>query len=177
MIYDRDLLSTLDEVAPSSPWTGIAWRMTFSSQLPLRPNVLGSRWNPPETDCLYTSVTEAGARAEFVHLLAVQPIPPAGPFSIHRIEVDLRRVLDLRNSPLLIRLGVDLPNLPDDRSGHQPCQVLGGAAAFLGFEAILVPSIRSESATLAIFPSKVNFPEGSHFDLIDSRAVDLSSEK
>ena len=57
---------------------------------------------------------------------------------------------------MLSALHVDLRNLPDTVYGYVPCQAVGGAAAFLGRSAILVPSLRRlHSTNLIIFPTNL----------------------
>ena len=161
MIYDRDLLTALELEAPTTSFTAHVWRATIASQLPLRPNVRGARWNPAGTDCLYTSETSACASAELRNLIFMQPISPRGPFVLNELDVKLVRVVDLRNKSLLSRLGADIDHLPEDESGHVPCQIIGGAAAFLGFEAMLVPSLRCDGASLTVFMSRLRIDLGS----------------
>jgi RES domain-containing protein len=173
VIYDRDLLKALELEAPTTALSAHVWRATIGSQPALRPNVRGARWNPPGTDCLYTSETADCASAELRNLVSVQPITPKGPYFLNEVEVKLDRVVDVRNKSLLARLGVDIDHLPDDESGHVPCQVIGGAAAFLGFEAMLVPSLRCDGASLAVFMSRLRIDLGSLVSLLRSDELKL----
>jgi RES domain len=118
---------------------------------PTRPH-LGTRFNTKSI--LYASETAACGSAELRNLISIQPVKSRGPYFLNELEVKLVRVVDVRNKSLLSRLGADIDHLPHDESGHVSCQVIGGAAAFLGFEAVLVPSLRCDGASLTLLMSR-----------------------
>jgi len=130
------------------PWSGKVWRHTFADNPPDKTNGRGARWNPPGVEALYTSLDRATAIAEADHLIAVQPIRPRAKRSIHLLEIRLQHVLDLPDSAVLHSLGVDDKALVDD--DHHACQALGGAAAFLHCDGLIVPSARSPGRNLVI---------------------------
>jgi RES domain-containing protein len=61
-------------------------------------------------------------------------------------------MLDLREPSLLRSLGVGDTELGSD--DHTACRKVGGAAAWLGYDAILVPSARGAGDNLIIFIDK-----------------------
>ena len=70
--HDPQLLDTLESVEPQ-PYEGQAWRVTFDGQEPLRPNIRGARWNPKDVSALFMSTSAGCVRAEFQHLIDLQP--------------------------------------------------------------------------------------------------------
>jgi RES domain-containing protein len=68
--------------------------------------------------------------------------------TIHRLEVELKSVLDLTDRELLASLDIDDEALGSD--DHSRCQAVGGAAAFLKSDGIIVPSARSPGHNLVI---------------------------
>lgn len=166
MLYEEALLNALEDRG-SIAFSGAVFRYTFAGQPPLRPNVRGARWNPPDVAALYMSLEEQTARAEIDYLVASQPIPPSAGLLLARIEVTLERVVDLRDPVILeASFRLDLASLPDDLSGYPPCQEVGGAAAFLGRSGVLVPSMRRSGATnLVIFTTNLR-PDAESCDLL-----------
>lgn len=114
------------------------------------PNRRGARWNPPETAGLYTSLDRATVLAEMEHLRNLQTPPVARAlFRLHRVRLGVEKMLDLRDLDLLEMLGVSQAELVADESAA--CRRVGGAAAWLGRDAILVPSARGEGENLVVF--------------------------
>ena len=173
MVYEERLLDAIER-STVVQHRRETWRLTFSKQNPLRANVRGARWNPPDVSALYTSLTEATARAEFKYIVEAQPIPPSDTISVHRLRVRLERVVELSELDLR-QLGIKLQDLPDTLDGQLPCREVGGAVAFLGLEGLLVPSRRDPSGTnLVIYTDQVRPPDSS-FDLVDSNEIDLGT--
>ncbi len=172
MVYEERLLDSLERSRVVA-YSGDAWRLTFSSQNPLRPNVRGARWNPPDVSALYASPSERTARAEFVYIVRAQPLAPHGKIKVHKLHIQLERVieLDLRD---LEKLGVQLHSLPEGLEGQLACREIGGAVAFLGFEGLIVPSIRDLQGTnLVIYADQVRVPD-SAYELVESVEVELA---
>src|SRR5688500_16031350 len=117
MLHDPRLLDVLEASALERSWSGQVWRQTIGTRDPLLPNSRGARWNPPQIDALYCSLTEEGARAEVANLLDRQPIPTSKPLTMSRVETKLGRVLDVRRAVALedIGIGVKVLNLVDRR--------------------------------------------------------------
>jgi RES domain-containing protein len=163
MIFEESLLKALEDRG-TVPLSQIVWRVTISGQPPLRPNVRGARWNPADTAALYTSLDDVTARAEWEYLVDMQPVRPRGDLVVSRIDVRLKSVVDLADTEILRRqFGLELASLPEDVSGYLSCQQIGGAAAFLGRSAVLVPSLRhTKAVNLVIFTTNVTTDEGSY---------------
>jgi RES domain-containing protein len=146
-----------------------AWKHTLPGQSPIAANEKGARWNPPGSPAIYLALDQATARAEGNHLVSKQPQPIRGLRLIHRMSVEgLAKVLDLRDSRTLSALGVSAADLVSD--DHTACRKVGGTAEWFGYDAMIVPSARSDGANLVVFPRRTS-PE---FDLqsVDSAPVD-----
>lgn len=168
---DPNLLEALAGLKPST-WSGRVWRHTFADNPPDKANGRGARWNPPGTDALYASLERDTALAEAEHQLASQPIRPKAKRTIHQLHLGLSSVLDLTDPALLEGLGVDAAAL--SRVDFTACQMVGGAAAFLGHDGILVPSGRHPGVNLVVFISN----QGADADLrvVDSEVIDPGRE-
>lgn len=140
----------------------------FGNYLPDRENTRGSRWNPPEIAAIYTSFSEAGALAEAEHQLAVQPLRPRIKRTLYEIELTLASVVDLSAPGVLAALPFDEAEISND--DHSRCRELGGAAAWLEYDGIIVPSARSEVPNLVIFPA--NRAPTAVFEVRSQRPVD-----
>jgi RES domain-containing protein len=156
MIFEESLLTLLEDRGTMSI-TRTVFRAATDGQPPLRPNVRGARWNPPDVAALYTSLEESTARAEWEYLRASQPLRPRGELNVREVEVRLDAVIDLSDPDILEgQFGISLPSLPESVLAYGPTQAIGGAAAFLGRSAILVPSLRRlAAANLVIFTTNV----------------------
>ena len=146
---------------PFGSWQDTAFRHMFGSYPPDRENTSGARWNPAGVAAIYASLTREGALAEAEYQLAVQPIRPRARRSIYELAVELSSVLDLTDRMLLAGLGVDEYGLRAE--DMLACREVGGAAASLSCDGILVPSARSEAINLVIFAA--NLGDGTHFDV------------
>jgi RES domain-containing protein len=144
---DPALLDRLSKLEPHA-WVGTVWRHTLADNPPDKTNTRGARWNPPGVEALYTSLQRSTALAEGDYLLAIQPLPPTTKRTVHRLDVELRSVLDLTDRTLLASLRVDEEALAGD--DHSRCQAVGGAAAFLHADGIIVPSARDPGHNLVI---------------------------
>lgn len=144
---DPQLLEALARLDPQ-PWAGEVWRHTFGSQPPDRTNTRGARWNPPGVEALYASLERATAVAEADHVLAVQPIPPRVSRTIHRLRLELEAVIDLRDSAVLAELDLDPASLVGE--DYALCQAIGGAAAFLEIDGLIVASARAPGSNVVV---------------------------
>jgi RES domain-containing protein len=164
---DPVLLDRLSRLEPHA-WSGAVWRHTFADNPPEKTNARGARWNPPGVEVLYASLDRSTAIAEADHLIEVQPVRPRAKRTIHRLEIGLKSFLDLSDRALLASLGVDDEALSGD--DHSRCQAVGGAAAFLHFDGIIVPSARSPGHNMVIlFEGTGPLPE---VRLIESETLD-----
>jgi RES domain-containing protein len=150
--FSHDLLLALEEL-PSSAWSGTAWRIALRAQPPLRANVRGARWNPKDLSALYLSTTLECARAEFLHVLYLQPLRPSLDAVEYEVQVRLNRLLDLRGPDTLRALGIDVTDFDDTLKGMARFQHIGAAASFLGYDGLLVPSVRFPlGINLVVYP-------------------------
>lgn len=150
------MLEAIARIAPQ-PWTGEVWRHTFGSQPPDRTNTRGARWNPPGVEALYASLERETALAEADHLLSVQPIPPRATRNMHRLRLSLEAMIDLRDPTVLAELGIDPVALATD--DYSLCQAIGGAAAFLELDGLIVASARAPGSNVVImFVGAGRFP-------------------
>ncbi len=149
MLYDQDLLDALESLEAQS-WEGEAWRFVLGDTDPFQPNTRGARWNPPDTAALYTSLERSTVLAELDHVRHLQTPPLRKElFVLHTIRTRVTKMLDLSDRDLLVTLGVRDSELSSD--DQTPCRRVGGAAAWLGHDGILVPSARTEGMNLVVF--------------------------
>lgn len=152
-MYEPDLLDFIeDRTVPR--WEGHVWRQVLQtrdgSELdPLRPNTRGARWNPLGVEALYTSLDEQCAIREMDHLLAQQPVLLSRPRHTAKLAVTLASVVDLSNFDLLSQVGISEEDY--DSPEYSSCQRVGGAAAFLECDGLLVPSARCDGLNLVVF--------------------------
>jgi len=100
VVHDPALLDALERLDTEN-WQGRVFRHMLGSASPELANVRGARWNPPGTSALYTSLTEATAKAEGDHLIAMQPVPPRAPRTIYELEIAVTNLLDLTDTARL----------------------------------------------------------------------------
>jgi RES domain-containing protein len=150
VIYPPEVLDCLQAVEPQA-WAGTVFRHMWGSYPPDRENTQGGRWNPRDVAAIYTSCDRSGVLAEAEHQIAMQPVRPRARRTIYEVRIALTATLDLTELDLLEELGIGNDELgaPDMRA----CQQVGGAAAWLEADGILVPSARSSSTNLVIFPT------------------------
>lgn len=132
-----------------APFRGVVWKHTLPGQSPSAANTKGARWNPPGVPAIYVAVDKETALAEGRYLASAQPQPVRGERQVHEAEVDLAKVVDLRDRATLRDLGISDVELRS--SDYEPCRKVGGTAEWLGFDGMIVPSARSEGANLVIF--------------------------
>lgn len=149
MIHDPVLLDALERFDTES-WQGRVYRHVLGSAQPELANERGARWNPPGTSALYASLTEATAKAEGDHVIAMQPVPPRATRTIYELDVSIARLLDLTDASRLAAIGIteeDFESIP-----WEPCQRVGGAVTWLGHDGLLIPSVRdTDGSNLVIF--------------------------
>lgn len=153
MLYRPELLDAL-EALEASAWQGTVWRHMFSEYPPSRENTRGSRWNPPGTAAIYTSLAREIAVAEGNYMVNLQPLRPRASRSVYEVSVELSRVVDLSNQEGLDTIGLS----QQDLTSHDftACQEVGGAVAWLGNDGLLVPSARTSGLNLVIYPGALS---------------------
>jgi RES domain-containing protein len=139
----------------------------FGDYPPDAENTRGARWNPPGVAAIYTSLTRDGALAEAAHQIAMQPIPPRARRTIYTLELSLTTILDLTDAELLQDLGIGPAELT--ANDMIACRQLGGAVHWLERDGLLLPSARSPSTNLVIFPA--NRPADARFEIIGAEPV------
>jgi RES domain-containing protein len=140
----------------------------FANLPPERENTSGARWNPPEVPAIYASLSREGALAEAEYQIAMEPRRPRARRTVYCIEVGLASVLDLSGPEALARLGVDRDALAG--LDHAACQEIGGAVERLEHDGMIVPSARSSSLNLIIFPNRQT--ASYRFEVLDSEVID-----
>lgn len=116
----------------------------------------GGRWNPKESfPVLYLGLSPETAVAEFYRLVERQGRHPSDllPRRLTTVDVALVRVLDLTVGGSAETLGLHLHELTAE--DPSPCQAVGDAAHYLGFEAVKAPSATGTGEVLAVFWDKV----------------------
>lgn len=158
MTFDPQLLDALEELV--GKWSGTVWRVVVEGTGLLRPNQRGARWNPPLVEALYCSLTPETARKELEHVLASQPMEVTRKRVLHKLSVQLERVLYLRDPDVLSEFGFGKDVILGDE--HSMTQYLGAAIHWLGCAAVIVPSARHEGHNMVVFPE--NIGEGDEFE-------------
>jgi len=167
MIFGEEILHALENVSPRA-WEGEVWRYVPALSNPILPNTTGARWNPRDTAALYTSLEKETVLAELDYMRAIQTPPlRRSVFRLHRIHLRVNRMLDLRDRNVLEVMGIRKAELTGD--DHIHCQKAGGAAAWLGFDSILVPSARFEGDNLVVFVDEQN--PGALLEVAESQDV------
>jgi RES domain-containing protein len=146
---------------------GHVLRHVIGSRDPMNPNLRGARWNPADVPTLYASFERDTAIAEGAHLIAVQGLPMSVERNVYTVAIELENVLDLRDDALLASLGLPPEAREDD--DHRACQLVGGAAEWLGHDAILVPSARDAGTNLAIYVAQLN--PGARLEVVASETL------
>lgn len=152
MALSRELLEYLQSLEPA-PFSGSVYRHMFGERSPTLENSSGARWNPPGVAAIYASLERETVIAEGDHAIAVQPIRPKVDRWVYPVSVELTDVLDLSVAGALEPTGVGEDELASD--DLSPCQAVGEAVAWLGFEGVIVPSARAPGANLVIFTANL----------------------
>jgi RES domain-containing protein len=151
LIYPPELLDQLQAAQPA-PFSGVVYRHMFADYPPFAINTRGARWNPPGVGAIYSSLERATALAEAEHQIALQPLRPSARRTVYTLEVELASALDLTSVDLLAAVGVSEEDL--EALDFAPCQLVGGAVAWLDHDGLLVPSARRKGGTnVVIFPT------------------------
>lgn len=163
---DLKLLDALDKLDPVSV-SDTVWRVARSDQDPLIGRPVGGRWDPGLFDVLYTSFDPNGAISEVHFQLVRQPVFPSKvKFSLNEVSVKLDKLLRFSSLEELKPFGVEEENYLDVL--YEKTQMIGDAAAFLGFNGIITPSARWECLNLIVFTDHIG-PEDmelrSHSDI------------
>jgi len=159
---DNRLIDALEAMS-GQPFQGNVWRAVRDGRDPTQSSRSGGRWDDGSFDVLYTSLSPEGAAEEIrYHLRKGQPVIPSKvKYSVHRIALRLSRVLHLHPVSLLQSLGYDASRFGqlqyDRRLDEYPqLREIAEVAQFLDYEAIIVPSARSDALNLVLFLEKIS---------------------
>jgi RES domain-containing protein len=150
MIHRLELLNALED-APVGPLAITAWRHMFGHHLPDQENNRGARWNPPGVAAIYLSYDRTGAIAEGNHAIAIQPIRPRARRKLYTVTLTLEKVINISSPADLARIGLTADDIASD--DMTACQEVGAAAEWLAQDGLIVPSARSPSLNLVIYPA------------------------
>jgi len=170
MVFDPELLDLL-EALDETTFDGVVWRHMFNDYNPTRSNTRGARWNPPDIAAIYTSLSRDIAIAEADYALASQPLRPRATRQLYKVRVTLAAVVDMTDRTLLTTAGVGDEQLASPN--HVPCQTVGGAAHWLGYDGLLVPSARAPGNNLVVFTDRMDVD--AVFDILARE--DLAAER
>jgi RES domain-containing protein len=154
---DLELLDALD-AHQAVAFEGPVWRIVREGRDPLQGYPARARWDPGAFDVIYTSLQREGSLAEIHFHLSRQPVFPSKLISVlHRISVRTTRTLKLADIEAVERLGVARDRYSE--FDYVRTQAIGDAAAFLGFDGMLVPSARWECLNLVLFTDRFSRAE------------------
>jgi RES domain-containing protein len=166
--YDPNLLDALESL-PSTTWQGRAWRHMFNDYRPDRVNTSGARWNPPGVGAVYTALTRTTALAEGQHAIDVQPRRTYARRVLYEVEFTVDHLVELTEPDALDAVGLTLANITSD--DMTACQLVGGAAAWLGRGGLKVPSARDAGHNLVVLVG----PAGPDIDIMTVTAEELEN--
>jgi hypothetical protein len=154
---DLELLDALD-AHQAVAFEGPVWRIVREGRDPLQGYPARARWDPGAFDVIYTSLQREGSLAEIHFHLSRQPVFPSKLISVlHRISVRTTRTLKLADIEAVERLGVARDRYSE--FDYVRTQAIGDAAAFLGFDGMLVQSARWECLNLVLFTDRFSRAE------------------
>ena len=167
MIRDTDILDYLSGLS-TERFSGTVYRATRTGLNPTTPSTSGGRWMLREsTAVLYTSTVRDGAMAELsFHLGMLTPLP-AKQMVLHGLQIETKKTIRIGRKDFLA-LGIDDNKFAE--IAYDRAQLIGDAAAFLGYDGILVPSARWTCENLVVICDNhdISLP----IDLVSSEDVD-----
>lgn len=151
--HDDRLLDALGGLE-GTPFQGRVWRVVRHGRSLLDGSRAGGRWNPRHLSVLYCALAAEGAVAEiFFHLNRGQPVFPSRMrHDLFELQVRTGNTLRLAGMQQLKKLGVDEGRYRE--LFYDRAQEIGDAAAFLGFDGLIVPSARYDCDNLVLFLSE-----------------------
>lgn len=150
-----DLVGAID----AQPFSGPMWRVVRTGRDVLDGSRGSGRWNTSEMSVLYGAAKREGAIAEiYFHLSRGQSVFPSRMrHDVFELTIKMQKALILADVGQLKRLGVD-----DSRYRellYTRTQEIGAAAAFLGFDGLIVPSARWDCQNIILFLDAINLDE------------------
>jgi RES domain-containing protein len=142
-------------------WSGPTFRHTAKRRDPLSgvgARLAGGRWNPKGLfAALYLATPVRACMAELERAAASQgwtvPEMLAAGRTLHDINVTDARLVDLRPAENLAAVGLSPADVADDDWG--PCQLVGHAAWFLGFDGIVAASATGQGDVVTAFEARL----------------------
>lgn len=131
----------------------------------------GGRWNPKGIATLYLSDAVASCRAEF-HRMAQRGGGTADDFlprALHVVEGRELQLVDLTSPGALEAVGLTIAAV-EDPDDWAPCQRVGDAANFLGFQGLYAVSATGVGHAIVVFEGRL---EPGQLSVIDSTTLDL----
>lgn len=152
----RHELALLDAIdVAGDAFSGRVWRIVRKGRDPLKGSTLNGRWSGGDFSVLYTSYERDGALAEIGFRLSMEPIWPSRiEHTLHEITVECAKVLDLSDTHLLAKLGVNIERYQS--FDYSVTSKIAAAASFLEFDAIIVPCARYKCRNLVIYNERPN---------------------
>lgn len=151
-IHDPDLLDAIERLGCEALDGVTLWRHMFNDNPPELSNTRGARWNPAGLAAIYTSEDRETAIAEGQHAIDMQPLRPRARRFVYELRVSAQKVLRI-DSDDFASLGVDPTDLLSTE--FAACQRVGAHAAFLGYDALIVPSARADGSNVVIFVNEL----------------------
>ena len=147
-IHDPELLDAIEGLGFEVLEEATVWRHMFNDNPPELSNTRGARWNPAGLAAIYTSEQRETAIAEGQHAIDSQPLRPRARRYVYELRVSAAKVLRIASDDLGT-LGLDPADL--ESPDFTACQRVGAHAAFLGYDALIVPSARAEGTNVVLF--------------------------
>ena len=157
---NEDVVEQVDALGWTE-WSGQVRRYTSAGRDPLSgegASKFGGRWNPRGVfPAVYLGEPLESIRREFVRAAEAAGIAPAARArranELHTIDVRGLRVLDLRETETLNRVGLSEDDIRDD--DWTACQVVGHAAWFLDYEGVVARSATGVGIVVTAFEERV----------------------
>lgn len=152
---DDRLLDLLGAIEGKS-FDGAMWRVVRKGREVLDGSRGSGRWNTREMSVLYGAADRDGAIAEInFHLSRGQSVFPSRMrHDSFELAVKAQQTLVLADMEQLRRLGVDDARYRELL--YTRTQEIGAAAAFLGFDGLIVPSARWDCTNIILFLDAIN---------------------
>ncbi len=149
-----ELVARIDALG-ATPLEAVAFRHVSAGTNPKAgrgARIQGGRWNPPNSFAtLYLGLDLETVAAEFQRAARRQGLSPEQflPRELHRFDLRLSAVLDLRNKEARDAIGLSDDELKAD--DPRRCQEVGEAAHSLGLEGVLALSAAGSGTVAAVF--------------------------
>lgn len=154
-----DRLLDLVGAIEGTPYDGAMWRVVRTGRDVLDGSRGSGRWNTTEMSVLYGAAERDGAIAEIhFHLNRGQSVFPSRmSHDLFELSVEAKEALVLADMDQLEKLGVESGRYRELL--YTRTQEIGAAAAFLGFDGLIVPSARWDCRNIILFLNAVDLEE------------------